>query len=133
MSPTVQRPPQPDRRYRVHRSVKCYIADIACGSEGCTWYFERSIERVVYLFPGRVEKVQYKNDYYTLQSPERMKEIVAEQLRRSGAVHIGGKHIASIDDSFAPFPFIDVSSAEDKESYERFQSSPSVGRGVRDA
>lgn len=119
----MQRPPQPDNRYRVHRSVKCYLAELACGISSCTWYFSDSIQRVVYIFPGRVEKVQYKNSFYALQSPDRMKELVAKQLADGGSVHIGGKAVSSFehDQSFVAYPFIDVSSGEDSEKYQRFQ------------
>lgn len=114
-----QRPPQPDNRYRVHRSVKCYLAELACGTSGCTWYLQDSIERVVYLFPGKVEKVQYKRNFYVLQPSERLKELVAEQLRIGGAIHLGGKYLSTQEDkTFEPYPFIDVSSYEDRKRYE---------------
>lgn len=119
-----QRPPKSDLRYRVHRSVKCYVADLACGTGGCTWYFSDSIERVVYLTPERIEKVQYQNHLYALQPPERMNEIVQEQLRLGGAVHIGGKAVAGFqaDQSFTPYPFIEVVSPEDRAFYERLKA-----------
>lgn len=124
MIATQQTPPQPDNRYRVHRSVKCYVASLACGSGGCTWYFTDSIERVVYLFPGRVEKVQYKTNFYVLQSPERMKELVTEQLRRGGAVHIAGRYVAPHESQvFDAYPFIDASSNEEKETFARLNGS----------
>lgn len=119
-----QRPPQPDNRYRVHRSVKCYLAELTCGTQECTWYLHDSIQRVVYLFPGGVEKVQYKRRFYELQSPERLKELVSDQLRRGGAIHLGGKCLApnEADQGFQSFPYIDVSSMADKERYERLPS-----------
>lgn len=119
MNMTVQLPPQSDNRYRVYRSERCYLAELACGTKGCTWYLPGSIERVVYLFPGRVEKVQYKTNFYTLQSSERLKELVTAQLRLGGAVHLGGKYLSphEKDQGFVPYPFIDVSSYDDRKRY----------------
>ncbi len=121
MSNSLQSPPQSDSRYRVHRSVKCYLADIACGTAGCTLYFSESIERVVYLFPGKIEKVQYRNKFYALQSPEKMNALVASQLRTGGAVHVGGKYVErhEVDQDFVAYPFIEISSPKDGASYER--------------
>ncbi len=118
---TPQRAPKPDNRYRVHRSVKCYLAELACGTHSCTWYLHDSIERVVHLFPGGIEKIQYKRKFHTLQSPVRLKELVAEQLLLGGAVHLGGQYITGheADRAFEPYPFIDVSSCEDRERYEQ--------------
>ncbi|GLS97885.1 hypothetical protein [Piscinibacter gummiphilus] len=117
----IQRPPQPDNRYRVHRSVKCYVAELACGTKGCTWYLHDSIQRVVYRFPGGVEKVQFKKNFYALQSSEQMKRLISDQLRIGGAIHLSGKYLAphEVDQGFEPHPFIDVSSVEEKERYER--------------
>jgi hypothetical protein len=44
-----------------------------------------------------------------------MKELVAEQLRTGGAIHIGGKHLAADQDGheFDAYPFIDTSSPEE--------------------
>lgn len=124
MTDNQQTPPQPDNRYRVHRSVKCYVASLSCGSAGCTWYFTDSIERVVYVFPGGVEKVQYKTNFYVLQSPERMKELVAEQLRRGGAVHISGRYVAPHESHvFDAYSFIDASSNDEREAFARLNGS----------
>jgi hypothetical protein len=93
---------------------------VACGTSGCTWYFEGSIERVVYLFPGGKEMVQYKTNYYLLKPAERMANLVAEQLSLGNAVHVGGKHVSvhEADQQFHAYPFIDISTTEDREAYE---------------
>lgn len=121
---TAQRPPKSDNRYRVHRSVRCYLAELACGTKGCTWYFHGSIQRIVYLFPGGIEKIQYRTNFYALQPAERLKSLIANQLRLGGAVHLSGKYLAphEADQEFEPYPFIDVSSSEDKQRYEKFLS-----------
>jgi hypothetical protein len=95
---------------------------LACGTQGCTWYLRDSIQRVVYIFPGGIEKVQYKTSFYALQSPERLKDLVLEQLRLGGVVHLGGKYLAphEVDQGFEPHPFIDVSSYDDRKRYEKF-------------
>lgn len=114
-----QQPPKGDNRYRVHRSVKCYLAEMMCGSRFCTLYITDSIERVVYKFPGGVEKVRYKNKFYNLQSAEKMAEIVVQHLTDKGAVNLSGKSLYSYqkDKSFDPYPFIDVTDANDRERY----------------
>jgi hypothetical protein len=100
------------------------VAYLACGSIGCTWYFEQSIERVVYRSPGGKERVLYKNNYYDLHSAERMAAIVEAQILADGAVHVGGKYLSSIeaDQKYVSYPFIDVSTSEERETYERLQS-----------
>jgi len=72
-----------------------------------------------------VEKVQYKNNFYTLQPADRLREIVAEQLRMGGAVNLAGKYIAphEKENDFEAYPFIDLSSPDDKEFYSRLLSA----------
>lgn len=119
MSMSVQRPPKSDNRYRVHRSVRCYLAELACGTHSCTWYLHDSIQRVVHLFPGNIEKVQYKTNFYVLQSAEQLKDLVAKQFRLGGGVHLGGKYLSpnEAELAFEPYPFIDVSTCIDKQRY----------------
>jgi len=119
-----QDPPKGDNRYRVHRSVKCYIASLECGLAFCTWNFSDSIERVVYLSSSDNkcrEFVLYKNNYYELQTPERMKEIVRNHLLDGGGVNLPGKSIWSTNDEFESYPFIDVTSSDDRERYPRLR------------
>lgn len=119
MDMTHQRPPQADNRYRVHRSVKCYVAELACGTKGCTWYFDKSVERVVYLSSEGVEKIQYMNNFYPLKSSDQLRETIENHLRVGGALHLAGKYIAphERENSFDLYPFIDVTSPEDKSFY----------------
>lgn len=128
MGTSRQHPPRADNRYRVHRSVKCYLAELACGTLGCTWYFSGSVERVVYLFPEGVEKIRYKNHFYTLHPEEQLRDIVAEHLRLGSAVSLAGKYIAphETDNAFEAYPFIDLSSHEDKEFYKYLISKQPV-------
>jgi hypothetical protein len=95
------------------------VADIRCGSVSCTWYFSNSIERVIYLFPGQIEKVVYETTLYRLQSAERMEELVRELISREETVQIGGKGIYSFDNdkSFQAYPFIEVYAQEDLATY----------------
>lgn len=119
-----QIPPQGDERYRVHRSVKCYLAELQCGTKWCTWYFTDSIERVVYRFPGDVEKVIYKNKYYELRSPLEMKAIISKHLSEKGGVNLLGKSLSydQKDKSFEPHPFIDITEPETYDEYEKLRS-----------
>jgi hypothetical protein len=114
-----QEPPKGDNRYRVHRSVKCYLAEMMCGSGFCTLYIRDSIERVVYKFPGGIEKIQYKNKFYVLQPAEKMTEIVKQHLADKGGVNLSGKSLYSFekDQSFDPYPFIDITDKDDRERY----------------
>jgi hypothetical protein len=120
MKKDVQIPPQGDARYRTHRSVKCYVAELCCGSKWCTWTFSKSIERVVYLFPGNIEKVVYKNRFYELKPEHEMESNIVEHLNDKGAVQISGTHLTSYekDRSFHPYPFIDIT---DNETYTFYQ------------
>lgn len=111
-----QEPPKGDARYRVHRSVKCYVAELMVGTAGATWYFDDSAERVVHRFPDGSLRVQYRTRFHRLQSAERMAELVSEQLARDGALRIGGKHISLGEDcSFEPYEFIDITAPEEHE------------------
>ena len=113
-----QIPPAGDLRYRVHRSVKCYLAKMECGTEFCTWNFDDSIERIVYVFPDKSKKVVYNNSFYKLESPERMAEVIGLHLADKGAVNLLGKSLYyGGDRSYTPYHFIDITSEEDKERY----------------
>lgn len=120
MSDEKQIPPRADARYRVHRSVKCYVAELQCGEKWCTWYFDDYIERVVYLFPGDVEKVVYKNKYYELKGPDEMRGIIDHHLADKGAVVLAGKTLDTYRDenSYEAFSFIDITTPETSESYQ---------------
>ena len=110
----VQKPPQGDQRYRVHRSAKFYIADLAVGSSGGTWSFQESAERVVYLVHGRGEMVTYKNRYHPLRKPKEMERLIRDHLALGGYVTISGLQISLGPDdekpTFEPYDWIDLSS-----------------------
>lgn len=124
MTEKEQMPPKGDNRYRIHRSVKCYVAEMMCGSKFCTWYFSDSIERVVHLYPGRVEKVVYKNKFYELRASNEMEEIVMHHLADKAVVNIAGKPLAHYqkDQSFKPYQFIDITDSETYKQYEALRS-----------
>lgn len=115
-----QIPPQGDARYRTHRSVKCYVAELGCGTKWCTWDFSDSIERVVYLCPGNIEKVVYKNRFYELKPSNEMEEIIIKHLNDKGGVNLAGTHLSNYekDKSFIPYPFIDIT---DENTYKTYQ------------
>jgi len=114
-----QIPPQGDARYRTHRSVKCYTAELLCGTKWCTWYFNNSIERVVYLFPGSIENVIYKNKFYALRTPNKMESIVVQHLSEGGTVCLAGATLYDLDDwkSCTPYHFIDVTTQDSYDEY----------------
>ena len=107
MSPKQMRPAG-DWRYRVHGSAVFYVAELLCGSRGCTWYFAKSAQRVVYP-AGERRLVVYKGKYYDLQQASRMKEILDEHLGLGWAVRIGKAVLYSSEDKFRSYPFIDIS------------------------
>lgn len=119
MSEKDQIPPEGDNRYRTNKSVKCYVGELMCGASWCTWFFSNSIERVLYLFPGGIEKVVFKNKFYELQQPNKMQEIIINHLSDKGAVHIAGNSLgySENDQSFKPYPFIDITSTNEYEKY----------------
>ena len=124
MSNAPQRPPQPDNRYRVHRSVKCYLADLECGSKSCTWYFFDSVERVVYRSADGSEVVQYDNAFLPLRSARDMETMVQRLLGEGASIHIGGRSISALapTQEFRPFPFIEIYSRSDVQKYRDFQA-----------
>ncbi|WP_433935318.1 hypothetical protein [Brevundimonas diminuta] len=105
-----QTPPQGDNRYRTHRSVKCYVAELMVGTAGATWYLNESAQRVVHIFPGEIEKVVYRSRFYPLLPGERLVELVTTHHERGGMVMVGGKRIYpdDTDQAFEAYPFIDV-------------------------
>ncbi len=123
MTEEIQRPPKGYHSYRVHRSVKCHLLEMTCGTGFCTLYISDSIERVVYGFPNRSEKVRYKNKYYDLQPPEKMTELVKKHLADRGGVNLSGKslHAYKKENSFTSYPFIDVTDADDRERYPKLR------------
>jgi len=110
-----QQAPKADRRYRVHRSAKFYVADLGVGTGGGTWSFQESAERVVHLVHGRGEVVTYKNRHHLLRPPEEMERLIRDHLALGGYVMISGLPISlSPDDrkpTFEPYAWIDISSA----------------------
>lgn len=114
-----QQPPKADRRYRVHRSAKFYIASLAVGTAGGTWSFERSAERVVYWVHGRGEMVTYKNRYHPLRKPKEMERLIRDHLALGGYVTISGLPISLGPDdeqpTFEPYDWIDLSSIADRD------------------
>lgn len=114
-----QAPPEGDRRRRKHRSARFYVGDLRVGDRGATWYFSESAERVTYWRkPGRNEEhVVYEGRYYELRSAANMLEHVRRHLARGGHVVIAGlpQSFGPGDDAiFDPYPWIDISSSEDK-------------------
>lgn len=115
-----QIPPQGDARYRTHRSVKCYVAELGCGTKWCTWNFSDSIERVVYLFPGNIEKVVFKNRFFELKAAHEMEAIIIRHLNDKGGITLAGTHLSYYekDKTFIPYPFIDIT---DEDTYKAYQ------------
>jgi hypothetical protein len=121
-----QQPPQGDARYRVHRSVRCYIAELRFGTVGASWSFDESAERKVYLDPAGREFVVYKTRYYPLQPAARMIEIVKTHSRlQGGVVTVGNKAIYwdGEDREFAPYPFIDLTSQAEHARFRQLLAS----------
>ena len=115
--------PKKDNRYRVSRSVRCYVAELMCGIGFCTWYFQNSVERTVYVGKGGREYIVYKNRYYRLQTPVAMERIVKGHLADRGCVNIAGLAIYydGPNNDFTPFHFIDITLKEERENYKRLR------------
>ncbi|MFP5449548.1 MAG: hypothetical protein ACLGHU_12455 [Alphaproteobacteria bacterium] len=112
-----QQPPKGDRRYRVHRSAKFYVGELRVGTAGGTWFFTESAERVVYLFPGGVEKVVYRSRYYPLRPASEMAEIVRAHLALGAGVAISGRDHQPDDDPFEPHEFIDITPPDERSRF----------------
>jgi hypothetical protein len=115
-----QVPPKGDSRYRTHRSVKCYVAELVVGQLGATWYLNESAERVVHLFPGGIEKVVYKTSFYPLLPSTILPDWVKLHQMQGCTVTVGGKSLYpdQPNQAFATFPFIEVTSAKDRARFE---------------
>ena len=115
-----QSPPRGDNRYRTHRSVKCYVAELIVGTRGATFYLNQSAERVVHLFPGGVEKVVYRTHFHALSPSATLPELVRFHQRHGCMVMVGGKVLYPDDtiQSFAPFPFIEITPQSERLRFE---------------
>jgi hypothetical protein len=125
-----QQPPKGDARYRVHRSVRCYIAEVRFGTEGVSWAFDESAERVVHLDLWDRETVVYKTRHYPLQPAKRMIEIVEthSRLKGGGVVTVGNKAIYwdGEDREFTPHPFIDLTSLKEHARFRELLAKKAV-------
>jgi hypothetical protein len=115
-----QSPPRGDNRYRTHRSVKCYVAELAVGTAGATLYLNQSAQRVIHLFPGGIEKVVYRTRFYPLLPSEMLPELVKSHQGRGCMVMVGGKALYPDDkkQSFDPFPFIVITPQSERLRFE---------------
>lgn len=117
--PDNQKPPSGDARYRIHKSVKCYVASMQCGTKWCTLTLDEGIQRVVYQFLGDSLKVLYKGNFHALRTPEQLERKVREHLALRGGVKFLGGILYHFDRSqkFIPFHFIDLTPQVDAEKY----------------
>jgi hypothetical protein len=115
-----QSPPRGDNRYRTHRSVKCYVAELIVGTGGATFYLNQSAERVIHLFPGGIEKVVYRTRFYPLLPNEMLAELAKSHQRRGCMVMVGGKALYPDDtnQSFVPFPLIEITPQSERLRFE---------------
>ena len=120
MKNPAQRFPQGDQRYRVHKSIKCYVGEL----DGFTWYFHDSIERVIRVFPDGSRRVLYKNAFYEILPARRMRKLINTHTKFGGGVNVGGVHISSSDvvHRYDSFPFIDTRTEEEAKAYLRLLS-----------
>lgn len=100
-------------------SVRCYVGEVLCGSLRCTWNFIDLQSRQIFVVDGQ-KRAAYKNTYFDLQGPEKMRSIIGFQLRSGGAVYVDQVCIGnSIDpNNLNPFPFLDVSDPENRAIFE---------------
>jgi hypothetical protein len=123
-----QKAPKGDRRYRVHKSSKFYVAELTVGAGGGTWSFQVSAERVVYPTLGRGEQVIFRTQPYTLQPPEDMKRLIDGHLANGGHVTISGLEVTlspgTKQPEYTPCDWIDISTAADRERLRQVLSSP---------
>lgn len=115
-----QSPPRGDNRYRTHRSVKCYVAELIVGTSGATVYLNHSAERVVHIFPGGIQKVVYRTQFYKLLPSDMLPELVRFHQRHGCMVMVGGKALYPDDtsQSFEPFPFIELTPQSERLRFE---------------
>ena len=109
--------PEGDARYRVHKSVKCYVASMRCGREVCTLFLDNWIERVIRLFPDGSRRVLYEGGFYLLQTPDELEKKFREHLALKWSVVFVNGHYEP-NQRFEPYHFIDITSRVDVEKYQ---------------
>ncbi|WP_310476762.1 hypothetical protein, partial [Sandarakinorhabdus sp.] len=92
---SIQKPPEGDARYRVWPSSIFYVADLGCGTRGCTLVLNESAERKKWRFPEGKIKIQYKNKYYELVDSEKLIRFVEDFVKRGVTVYIGDMQVRS--------------------------------------
>jgi len=102
--------PRGDGRYRINSSAKFYVAQLVCGTKGCTLDVSESAERVRHREHGQTQ-VEFEKQPYRLRRAENLIEFVQRFLRGGCAVYVGGKLIEQ-GEELAPVPFIYVATKE---------------------
>lgn len=102
--------PEGDNRHRVNTSSRFYVAELLCGTQGCTVNISESAERVRARKNGQ-SAVTFRNRKYPLHHEESLAEFVSKFLRGGCTVYVGGKRMAQ-EDNIIPAPFIYVATTE---------------------
>jgi hypothetical protein len=96
-------------KFKLEGSVRCYVAELTCGSLSGTWTFSDLSPRQVCIFPDGKKKAAHLGKYYSLYSPEEMREILIKHFNASGIVIIGGNYLdTSKVKEITMFHFIDT-------------------------
>lgn len=117
-SSDAQLPPEGDARHRVNTSVKLYIANLVCGTKGCTLNMTESAERVRLREHGQTT-VRFEGDRYALKRASELHAFLSGFLARGVTTYVGGVRIEK-PDSIEPFPFIYVVAKNDYQAFMRF-------------
>lgn len=117
-----QRPPKGDARRRINASAKFYIANLVCGTKGCTLNMTESAERVRHSEHG-ITTVQFEGERYALKREKELHDFVSSFFGRGVAVYVGGIEVKK-PDSIERFPFIYVVTKKNYQSFMRYHPAP---------
>lgn len=89
--------PQPDNRYRVHRSALVYGLNLYFEGRALTLSFQEAIERVVYV-DGAQEFIVHDTTYRPLRSAAEMVDIISMALGgKNHSVRVLGTELSGLD------------------------------------
>jgi len=117
-----QLPPKGDRRHRVNGSIKFYVANLVCGTKGCTLNVTESAERVRLREHGQLA-VRFEGNRYALRQATELHAFLNDFRARGVTAYVGGVMVEAVE-RIATFPFIFVVAKGDYRSFMRFHPEP---------
>jgi hypothetical protein len=102
-----QQLPEGDNRYRVNPAATFYVAQLDCGTRGCTLNVSESARRVLH-FRSPQAAVVFETRQYALHPAAELKPFIDGYVKRGCNVYVGGIAVSG-KTMITPAPFIFVS------------------------